>query len=73
MNAINERLADLESKGTPVTIGLIGAGQMGQEILCQVQLMTDLGFLTRGAASARKLNCREMDVPAPAGQAIDRA
>ena len=39
MNAINERLADLESKGTPVSIGLIGAGQMGQEILCQVQLM----------------------------------
>ena len=39
MNAINERLADLESKGTPVTVGLIGAGQMGQEILCQVQLM----------------------------------
>jgi predicted homoserine dehydrogenase-like protein len=39
MNAINERLLDLEAKGTPVTIGLIGAGQMGQEILCQVQLM----------------------------------
>jgi len=39
MNAINERLIDLEAKGTPVTIGLIGVGQMGQEILCQVQLM----------------------------------
>jgi predicted homoserine dehydrogenase-like protein len=39
MNAINERLLDLEARGTPVTIGLIGAGQMGQEILCQVQLM----------------------------------
>ena len=39
MNAINERLLDLEAGGTPVTIGLIGAGQMGQEILCQVQLM----------------------------------
>ena len=39
MNAINERLLDLEAKGTPVTIGLIGVGQMGQEILCQVQLM----------------------------------
>lgn len=39
MNAINERLLDLESKGTPVVIGLIGAGQMGQEILCTVQLM----------------------------------
>jgi predicted homoserine dehydrogenase-like protein len=39
MNAINERLLELETRGTPVHIGLIGAGQMGQEILCQVQLM----------------------------------
>jgi predicted homoserine dehydrogenase-like protein len=39
MNAINERLLDLEARGKPVNIGLIGAGQMGQEILCQVQLM----------------------------------
>jgi len=39
MNAINERLLELETKGAPVVIGLIGAGQMGQEILCQVQLM----------------------------------
>lgn len=39
MNAINERLLALEAQGTPVGIGLIGAGQMGQEILCQVQLM----------------------------------
>jgi predicted homoserine dehydrogenase-like protein len=39
MNAINERLLELEAKGSPVVIGLIGAGQMGQEILCQVQLM----------------------------------
>ena len=39
MNAINERLLELEAKGTPVVIGLIGAGQMGQEILSQTQLM----------------------------------
>ena len=39
MNAINERLRELEAKGRPVNIGLIGVGQMGQEILCQVQLM----------------------------------
>ena len=39
MNAINERLLDLDSKGTPVQVALIGAGQMGQEILCQAQLM----------------------------------
>lgn len=29
----------MEARGNPVNIGLIGAGQMGQEILCQVQLM----------------------------------
>lgn len=39
MNAINERLWEREVRGKPVTLGLIGAGQMGQEILCQVQLM----------------------------------
>jgi predicted homoserine dehydrogenase-like protein len=39
MNALNERLLELEFRGTPVVVGLIGAGQMGQEILCQVQLM----------------------------------
>ena len=39
MNAINERLLALEASGKPVRVGLIGAGQMGQEILCQVQLM----------------------------------
>jgi predicted homoserine dehydrogenase-like protein len=39
MNAINERLLELESKGAPVVIGLIGVGQMGQEILCTVQRM----------------------------------
>lgn len=39
MNAINERLVELDAQGTPVVIGLVGAGQMGQEILCQVQLM----------------------------------
>lgn len=39
MNAINERLLELESKGAPVMVALIGVGQMGQEILSQVQLM----------------------------------
>ena len=39
MNALNERLLELEARGNPVGIGLIGAWQMGQEILCQVQLM----------------------------------
>ena len=39
MHAINEKLAERHAQGTPVVGGLIGAGQMGQEILCQVQLM----------------------------------
>lgn len=39
MNAINERLLELDAKGTPVVAGLIGAGQMGQEILCTVARM----------------------------------
>jgi predicted homoserine dehydrogenase-like protein len=39
VNAINEKLLALEAAGTPVMAGLIGVGQMGQEILCQVQLM----------------------------------
>lgn len=39
MNAINERLQQLEAKQTPVQVGLVGAGQMGQEILCTVQRM----------------------------------
>ena len=42
MNAINERLLDLERRSTPVLVGLIGAGQMGQEILCTVQRMTGI-------------------------------
>ena len=42
MNAINERLGELERLGKPVSVGLIGAGQMGQEILCTVQLMKGL-------------------------------
>jgi predicted homoserine dehydrogenase-like protein len=42
MSALNERLLELETRGTPVQVGLIGAGQMGQEILCQAQLMRGL-------------------------------
>lgn len=39
MNAMNEKLRDLEARGTPVAAALVGVGQMGQEILCQAQLM----------------------------------
>ena len=42
MNAINERLGELERLGKPVSVGLIGAGQMGQEILCTAQRMKGL-------------------------------
>lgn len=42
MNAINERLLELDAAGRPVTVGLIGAGQMGQEILCTAIQMRGL-------------------------------
>ena len=65
MNAINERLADLESKGTPVSIGLIGAGQMGQEILCQVQLMKGVRVpvVVDVTFDRAELACRMAQVP----------
>ena len=36
MNAINEKLEARERERRPVRVGLIGAGQMGQEIIAQV-------------------------------------
>jgi predicted homoserine dehydrogenase-like protein len=39
MYAIDEKLSECEARGRPVMAGLVGAGQMGQEILCQAQLM----------------------------------
>jgi predicted homoserine dehydrogenase-like protein len=42
MNAINERLWELERQAKPVSVGLIGAGQMGQEILCTALRMKGL-------------------------------
>jgi predicted homoserine dehydrogenase-like protein len=44
MYAIDEKLLELDRRKTPITIGLIGAGQMGQEILCQVQLMKGIAI-----------------------------
>ncbi|MHB9005455.1 MAG: NAD(P)H-dependent oxidoreductase [Limisphaerales bacterium] len=82
MNAINERLLALEAKGTPVIVGLVGAGQMGQEILCQVQLMkgiripivvdvsferAELAFQMAGLAPDRVVRTND---PAAARQAI---
>jgi len=39
MYEIDTKLAQLEAKGTPVMIGLIGAGQMGTDIVSQVECM----------------------------------
>lgn len=36
MYAIDEKLEELESAGTPIEIGLIGVGQMGKDIMAQV-------------------------------------
>ncbi|MBK9139084.1 MAG: NAD(P)-dependent oxidoreductase [Verrucomicrobia bacterium] len=66
MNAINERLLELEARRTPVTIGLIGAGQMGQEILCQVQLMKGVRVPVVVDVSFERveLACRMANIPA---------
>jgi predicted homoserine dehydrogenase-like protein len=42
MHALDDKLRDLEARGEPIRVGLIGTGQMGQEILCQTQLMQGL-------------------------------
>lgn len=36
MNQIDGRLAELESRGTPIQVGIVGAGQMGTEIITQI-------------------------------------
>jgi predicted homoserine dehydrogenase-like protein len=66
MNAINERLLDLEAKGNPVTIGLIGVGQMGQEILCQVQLMKGVRIpvVVEVSFERAELACQMARIPA---------
>lgn len=66
MNAINERLLDLEARGTPVTIGLIGVGQMGQEILCQVRLMKGVRIPVVAEVSFERaeLACQMACIPA---------
>jgi predicted homoserine dehydrogenase-like protein len=42
MNAINEKLEQREKEGRPVKVGLIGAGQMGQEIIAMVGEMVGM-------------------------------
>ena len=61
MYEIDSKLAGLEEKGTPITVGLIGAGQMGTDIVSQIEGMAgmeiaavaDLKFGT--AANAYKI------------------
>jgi predicted homoserine dehydrogenase-like protein len=42
MNAINEKLQEREEEGRPVRAALVGAGQMGQEIIAQVGEMVGM-------------------------------
>jgi predicted homoserine dehydrogenase-like protein len=42
MNAINEKLEQREKEGRPVKVGLIGVGQMGQEIIAMVGEMVGM-------------------------------
>jgi predicted homoserine dehydrogenase-like protein len=42
MNAIDHRLEEREREGTPVRVALVGAGQMGQEIIAQVGEMVGM-------------------------------
>jgi len=39
MYEINDKLLDLEERHCPIQAALIGAGQMGKEIVCQIDLM----------------------------------
>jgi predicted homoserine dehydrogenase-like protein len=66
MNAINERLLDLHERGTPVTVGLIGVGQMGQEILCTVGQMKGIRVpvVVDVTFERAELACRMANVPA---------
>jgi len=42
MNAIDQKLQEREKEGAPVRAALVGAGQMGQEIIAQVGEMTGM-------------------------------
>ena len=42
MYEIDERLRELEQKGTPIIVALIGAGQMGKDIVAQIRDMVGI-------------------------------
>ena len=81
MNAINEKLEQREREKRPVRVGLIGAGQMGQEIIAQVGEMVGMDVvavtdLTVERArlgysfSVRQKPFSEAKDPAEAGRAV---
>ena len=39
MYEIDTKLKELEEKGTPISVALVGAGQMGKEIVAQISGM----------------------------------
>jgi len=43
---INSELAKRQKAGRPVKVGLIGAGQMGVDVVAQVTRMKGIGRLT---------------------------
>jgi predicted homoserine dehydrogenase-like protein len=45
---LNEELAAREAAGRPVKIGLIGAGQMGVDVVAQVRMMKGIGGVHPG-------------------------
>jgi len=81
MNAINEKLEARQKEGRPVRVGLVGAGQMGQEIIAQVGEMVGMEVvvvtdLTAERArlgytfSARQKPIVQTSDPAEAGRAV---
>ena len=48
MIGLNEELAARHAQGKPVKIGLIGAGQMGVDVVAQVKMShANIGFFNR--------------------------
>lgn len=62
MYEIDSKLQELQAKGTPIQVGLIGAGQMGTDIVAQVECMVGMevavvvDLKTETAANAYKLS-----------------
>jgi predicted homoserine dehydrogenase-like protein len=70
MMAIDEKLRERAERGIPVTAALVGAGQMGQEILCQVQLMQGLRIPVVVDVTFERARLAYAMARVPAGQVI---